>query len=79
MHAVLKDTERFYKGVKRGLEEGEESKLNEGTGVEAEREREADRHLRLTRAAEVRVVRNVESLRRPEGVERFRAEKVVVE
>ncbi|KAK4498890.1 hypothetical protein PRZ48_009400 [Zasmidium cellare] len=74
MHAVLKDTERHYQGVAEGMEG--ERELNEGKGEEAEREREMGRHLRLTRAAEVRVVRNVGALRSPPGLGRFRAEGV---
>lgn len=76
MHAVLKDTERHYQGVAKQLEG--EMKLNEGVGEEAEREREAERHLRLTRAAEVRVVRNARHLRSPPGLEGFRAEGVIM-
>lgn len=65
MHAVLRDTAREYDKVAQGLE-GQ-------AGVE-----EDQRHLRLTRAAEVRVVRNVECLRHPPDVDDFKAMPVLV-
>ncbi|EME38331.1 hypothetical protein DOTSEDRAFT_75770 [Dothistroma septosporum NZE10] len=77
MHAVLKDTTEHYEAVKKGLEE--ETELNEGTGKEGEEEREMKRHLVLTRAAEVRVVRNTKALREPPNVGEFQAEAVRVE
>lgn len=77
MHAVLKDTERHYQTVAKRLENGTE--LNEGKGEEAEKEREMQRHLRLTRAAEVRVVRNVGILRDPPDLGNFKAQAVVSE
>lgn len=77
MHAVLKDTETHYQTVVKALEE--ETKLNEGTGEEAEKEKEMQRHLRLTRAAEVRVVRNARALREPPNLGDFKAQVVVVE
>lgn len=76
MHAILKDTAEHYDKVKKELDE--ETELNEGIGEEAKEEREVKRHLILTRAAEVRVVRNSRSLREPPEFEEFRAEAVVV-
>lgn len=71
MGAVLKDTARHYEGVSKELEQGEE--LNEGVGEEGQKERERERHLRLTRAAEVRVVRNARALREPPELGDFKA------
>ncbi|EME79273.1 pyridoxal kinase [Pseudocercospora fijiensis CIRAD86] len=76
MHAVLKDTAKHYQAVSKSL--GEEKVLNEGVGEAAEREREMERHLKLTRAAEVRVVRNMRALREPPELEKFRAQAVDV-
>ncbi|KXT07650.1 hypothetical protein AC578_10189 [Pseudocercospora eumusae] len=74
MHAVLKDTARHYEAVSQAL--GEEKVLNEGVGEAAEKDRAMERHLKLTRAAEVRVVRNARALREPPDLEKFRAEAV---
>lgn len=75
MGAVLKDTARHYDEVAKSLEEPE---LNEGKGQAGEDARAKERHLRLTRAAEVRVVRNAKALREPPNLESFKAEEVVV-
>ncbi|KAF2764786.1 Ribokinase-like protein [Teratosphaeria nubilosa] len=79
MHAVLKDTEEHYYGAVKKLHGEKETELNEGTGAEASEERDAERHLRLTRAAEVRVVRNVKALVNPPDLEDFRAQEVAVD
>lgn len=79
MHAVLKDTETHYEGVKKAMVVEERGGLNEGKGEEAEKEKEMERHLRLTRAAEVRVVENAKFLREPPNLEHFRAEGVAIE
>jgi len=50
-----------------------------GTGPEAQEERTKKRALRLSRAAEVRVVRNVGDVVNPPEVEKFRARAVEVE
>ncbi|SMR51303.1 unnamed protein product [Zymoseptoria tritici ST99CH_1E4] len=71
MQAVLKDTARHYNEVLRSLEEGEP--LNEGKGEEASKEEDVSRHLKLTRAAEVRVVRNARALREPPNLGQFKA------
>ncbi|KAF7193465.1 putative pyridoxal kinase C6F6.11c [Pseudocercospora fuligena] len=77
MHAVLKDTARHYEAVSKEL--GEAKVLNDGVGEAAEKDREMERHLKLTRAAEVRVVRNTRALREPPELEKFRAEAVDVD
>ncbi|KJX92191.1 pyridoxine kinase like protein [Zymoseptoria brevis] len=70
MQAVLKDTARHYNEVLRSLEE---KGLNEGKGEEASKEEDVSRHLKLTRAAEVRVVRNARALREPPNLGEFKA------
>jgi len=77
MHAVLQDTAEHYTRVARSIDE--EGELNEGTGEEASKDREMKNHLRLTRAAEVRVVRNTKCLREPLRVHDFKAQPIVVD
>jgi pyridoxine kinase len=79
MHAVLKDTARHYNEVAEALKEGEEKPLNEGNGKEANEEVDTHRHLKLTRAAEVRVVRNARVLREPPDLDQFKAMEVVID
>ena len=58
------------------------SREEEGQGVGgqmAEEERETARHLRLTKAAEVRVVKNAQALREPPVIDGFKARGVRVE
>ncbi|KAK3054348.1 putative pyridoxal kinase [Extremus antarcticus] len=76
MQAVLKDTAAHYEDAKAKLDQ--EGGLNEGVGEEARKEREEQRHLRLTRAAEVRVVTNARMLIEPPDLGRFRAQAVEV-
>lgn len=71
MHAVLKDTADHYNAAVK--------ELNEGTGHSAEKDKENERHLKLTRAAEVRVVRNTKALREPPNLEEFNALAVELE
>lgn len=71
MHAVLKDTAEHYDAAVKEL--GDEKQLNEGTGPGAESDKENERHLKLTRAAEVRVVRNAKALREPPNLQEFNA------
>lgn len=71
MHVVLKDTALHYETVARNLSSEQHSELNEGTSGEANGEKETLRHLTLTRAAEVRVVRNVQALVDPPRIEGF--------
>lgn len=75
MGAVLKDTARHYDSVAKSLEEPE---LNQGKGKAGEKARETERHLKLTRAAEVRVVRNANALREPPDLAAFKAESVAL-
>lgn len=79
MHAVLKKTMVVRKKVEEELEEGKNRELNPGQGEEAEGDREKERHLRLTKAAEVKVVRNARDLIDPPDLEMFRAQTVEVE
>lgn len=81
MHVVLKDTAVRYERVAEDLRrEEEEEGVKEGGGDgRTEEERETARHLRLTKAAEVRVVRNAEALREPPVIEGFKARGVRVD
>ena len=84
MHVVLKDTaERYERQVELLRKEEEESSRQGGGGGgedgRTEEERETARHLRLTKAAEVRVVRNAKALREPPVIEGFKARGVRVE
>jgi pyridoxine kinase len=81
MHVVLKDTAARYEWQAEVLrvEEEEERKGGEGGGRATEEERETARHLRLTKAAEVRVVKNAQALREPPVIDGFKAKGVRVE
>lgn len=74
MSSVLEKTARARDEVVRKEEEEEEMK-----GPEGAEERERWRHLRRTRAAEVRVVRNARDLREPVDLEKFRAREITEE
>jgi pyridoxine kinase len=74
MAAVLAETAAHVRGVEAA---GQLEVKPEG-GMDGEA-RDKAAHLRRTRAAEVRVVRNLEALRNPPDVDRFRAREVVVE
>jgi pyridoxine kinase len=76
MHAVLKDTAARYERQAEVLRE-EESKGVDGQATEEEKE--TARHLRLTKAAEVRVVKNAQALREPPVIDGFKAKGVRVE
>jgi pyridoxine kinase len=80
MHVVLKDTAERYERQVEMLKKEEESR-REGGGEDerTEEERETARHLRLTKAAEVRVVRNAKALREPPVIEGFKARGVRVD
>lgn len=67
MHAVLKDTAEHYDAAVKKWDEGH----SEGD--------ETQRHLMLTKAAEVRVVRNANMLKDPPNLERFKAQAVEAE
>lgn len=79
MHAVLAKTMEVREKAERELEEEKRRELNVGLGDEGKESREFDRHLRLTKAAEVKVVRNARLLREPPELERFRARALGVE
>ncbi|KAK4565504.1 putative pyridoxal kinase [Recurvomyces mirabilis] len=78
MHAVLKDTAAHYDAATERLKAEQDGALNEGKGEEAEAEKAAQRHLSLTRAAEVRVVRNVPVLLSPPDMDCFKAQHVTI-
>jgi len=80
MQSVLGKT---YVGMQEELKKAEvqdESKeyANIEGGEEGRAKRELEAHLRKTRAAEVRVVRNADDLRKPPDLERFRAQNMEV-
>ena len=77
MQAILKDTAQHYESTIRKYDS--ETELNEGTGEDAENDKYVERHLRLTRAAEVRVVRNAKALLNPPDLDSFKAHAVNVE
>ena len=77
MQAVLAKTAAYCDEEMR-LFDAEEAREGRATGKEAG-ERAMQRHLRLTRASEVRVARNIADLVSPKHVERFRARTVDVE
>lgn len=79
MHVVLKDTAEHYHAAASALRNDKDGELNEGKGAEAEEEKEAQQHLALTRAAEVRVVRNLKALVSPPSVADFKAQPVVID
>ena len=76
MHAILKDTAEHYDREVRKWDEA--VLLQQGAGNVAEEEREMQRHLHLTRAAEVRVVQNVKAMQHPPDVGSFAAQAVDV-
>lgn len=79
MHAVLKDTAQHYNAATKDMQEQRDTELNKGIGEEASEDKEAQSHLRLTRAAEVRVVRNARVLREPPHLEDFKAQALEAE
>lgn len=76
MHAVLRETADHYEveAKKLRLKEGDEA--NEVPSGVSNKDEETRRHLKLTRAAEVRVVRNINALRDPPNLGDFRAQAV---
>ncbi|KAM0724240.1 hypothetical protein Q7P37_000122 [Cladosporium fusiforme] len=73
MHAVLKDTATRYGAEASALENGK------SVGGSSEEEIETARHLKLTKAAEVRVVRGAKWLREPPSLDGFEARTVVLD
>ncbi|KAK0353472.1 putative pyridoxal kinase [Friedmanniomyces endolithicus] len=79
MHAALKDTAEHYEAAaKKWTEEGQGERKS-GKGDEASEEKDTQRHLALTRAAEVRVVRNMKALVSPPNLGSFKAQAVDAE
>ena len=68
MHVVLKDTAAKY--------EQEVAAIGNEKAEGSEEDIETSRHLRLTKAAEVRVVRNARLLREPPALDGFGAKTV---
>ena len=79
MQAVLRDTAEHYDAATKHIQEELARGQQRGTGRETDEDMEAIRHLKLTRAAEVRVVRNSKALREPPDVGAFRAQAIVVD
>jgi len=77
MHLVLKKTMDSRQQELEKMEGTEQ--LNSGIGEEADKDNERDKYLRLTKAAEVRVVRNWKDLVYPPDIEAFKAHAVNVE
>jgi pyridoxine kinase len=75
MHAILRDTAQHYNQAAKMLDESSSS-TSEGVSKE---DQETQRHLRLTRAAEVRVVRNSKALLEPPDLGNFKAQPIVLE
>lgn len=79
MHAVLHKTMQFHEAEVLKMDEEKESELNVGVGEQAGVDKMKEKHLRLTKAAEVRVVRNAKDLVNPPDLEAFRAQAVEVD
>ncbi|KAI4746859.1 Ribokinase-like protein [Aureobasidium sp. EXF-12298] len=77
MHLVLKKTMDSRQEELKKMESAQE--FNTGIGEEADKDNEREKHLRLTKAAEVRVVRNWKDLVYPPDIEAFKAHAVNVE
>jgi len=77
MHVILKDTAEHYDRAAQEWTTG--MQLNEGSGQDANEHIEMEKHLRLTRAAEVRVVRNARALLDPVNIEDFAAQAIDTE
>lgn len=78
MHAVLQDTAKHYDAAAKQIEGQQKHQSDKGQGEEAEEDKDAETHLRLTRAAEVRVVRNAKALRKPVGLDDLEIQAVDV-
>jgi pyridoxine kinase len=78
MQAVLEETYAHYESALPAIDALQE-RAGRGTGEEAIRKAEQQTHLRKTKAAEVRVVKNVASLIDPPNGEKYKAVAVDVE
>lgn len=79
MHAVLAKTMHVRREEIEKLEDEGKRELNVGVGEEAGDDKTKERHLRLTKAAEVRVVRNWRDLVEPKNLDGFQAQNVEVD
>ncbi|KAL1311568.1 hypothetical protein AAFC00_001686 [Neodothiora populina] len=79
MHAVLVKTMNARSEELKRLDDEAKHELNVGIGEEAGQDKSLQRHLRLTKAAEVRVVRNWRDLVEPQDLNDFRAQVVAVD
>lgn len=79
MHAVLAKTMDVRVKELAKLEEEQGRELNVGVGEEAGQDKDKEKHLRLTKAAEVRVVRNWRDLVEPQDLQNFQPQHVEVE
>ena len=77
MHTILKDTAQHY--AKEAEKLNESAELNEGVGEDADNDKEVEKHLKLTRAAEVRIVRNAKALLMPPNLENFKAQPIQID
>jgi len=76
MHAVLQKTMHARERELGVIEDEKERPHRAGIGEEGGLDEGLDRHLRLTKAAEVKVVRHARDLVHPPALERFRAMNV---
>jgi pyridoxine kinase len=79
MHAILRDTAKHYDQASQSLSKEPSQETNENVRMESKEAKEMQRHLRLTRAAEVRVVRNAKALLEPPDLGNFKAQPVVLD
>jgi pyridoxine kinase len=79
MQAILRDTAQHYNTVAQRLTDESSLEGSIQAGADSKETKEAQKHLRLTRAAEVRVVRNAKALLEPPDLGNFKAEQVVLD
>ena len=79
MQAILRDTAQHYDQASRELSNEAAHEANESASIESKEAKETQRHLRLTRAAEVRVVRNAKALLEPPDLGSFTAQPVILD
>jgi pyridoxine kinase len=79
MQAILKNTAQHYNAVAQKLTDESNLEGSNQTGADSKEAKEVQRHLRLTRAAEVRVVRNAKALLEPPDLGSFKAQEVIVD
>lgn len=79
MQVILKDTAENYDLAAQKWQDDRQKGMNEGAGEDADEQIEVEKHLRLTRAAELRVVRNAQALREPPNLKDFKAQPVDID